>query len=128
VTRFVVPLLLATLLLVACGQDNDDSASVYQQSGESVAVGVGQHFAIELDSNPTTGYSWQLTAPPGSQVTLIDEDYTPTGPQTAGSGGVQRFTFEAAAAGTTSLAFGYVRPWETGVAPAKTATFPVKVS
>jgi inhibitor of cysteine peptidase len=127
-TRLVGPLLLATLLLVACGQDNDDSASVYRQSGESVAVGVGQRFAIELDSNPTTGYSWQLTAPPGGQVTLIDEDYTPAGPQTAGSGGVQRFTFEGTATGTTSLAFGYARPWETGVAPANTATFPVKVS
>jgi inhibitor of cysteine peptidase len=126
-TRFVAPLVLATLLLVACGQDNDDSAAVYH-SGESVSVGVGQHFAIELDSNPTTGFSWQLSAPPGAQVTLIDEDYTPTGPQTAGSGGVQRFTFEAAATGTTSLAFAYVRPWETGVAPANTATFPVKVS
>ncbi len=126
-TRLVAPLVLAALLLVACGQDNDDSALVYR-AGESVAVGVGQHFSVELDSNPTTGYSWQLSAPPGAQVTLVDEDYTPAGPQTAGSGGVQRFTFEAAATGTTSLAFAYVRPWETGVAPAQTATFPVKVS
>jgi len=126
-TRLVAPLVVAALLLVACGQDNDDSASTYR-TGESVAVDVGQHFAIELDSNPTTGYSWQLSAPPGSQVSLIDEDYTPSGPQNAGSGGVQRFTFEASATGTTSLAFAYVRPWETGVAPANTATFPVKVS
>jgi inhibitor of cysteine peptidase len=127
-TRLVAPVVLATLLLVACGHDNDDSASVYRQSGETVAVGVGERFAIELDGNPTTGYSWQLSAPPGAQVTLIDSDFTPTGPQQAGTGGVQRFTFEATATGTTSLAFAYVRPWETGVAPADTASFPVKVS
>ena len=64
-------------------------------------------------------FSWQLTAPPGNQVRLIDEDYTPTAAEQVGSGGVQRFTFETTATGSTSLAFGYVRPWETGVAPAQ---------
>jgi inhibitor of cysteine peptidase len=127
-TRFVAPLLLAALLLGACGRDDDDSVVIYQQPGESITVVTGKRFAVELEANPTTGYSWQLTAPPGDQVQLIDSDYTPAGPQQPGSGGTQRFTFQATATGTTSLAFGYVRPWETGVAPTKTATFPVKVT
>jgi inhibitor of cysteine peptidase len=118
---------LATLLLVACGRDGDDSVVAYQQPGASIAVGVGQRFAVELDGNPTTGYSWQLAAAPGDQVRLVDDDFTPSGGQ-IGSGGVQRFTFEALATGTTSLAFAYVRPWETGVAPVNAAQFPVKVT
>ena len=127
-TRLVAPLLLAALLLAACGREDDDSVIVIQQPSESISVGVGQRFAVELEANPTTGYTWQLSAPPGDQVHLVDSDFTPTGPQQPGSGGMQRFTFEAVASGSTSLAFGYVRPWETGVAPAQTATYPVKVT
>jgi inhibitor of cysteine peptidase len=126
--RLVAPLLLAALLLAACGRDSDDSVVVYQQPGESITVESGKRFAVELDANPTTGYTWQLTADPGGQVQLVGSEYTAAGTQLPGSGGTQRFTFQATATGTTSLAFGYVRPWETGVAPAKTATFPVKVT
>jgi inhibitor of cysteine peptidase len=127
VTRLVGVLVVALLVLVACGSDNDDSVTVYR-SGDSVSAGNGSKFMIELEANPTTGYSWQLSAPPGDQVSLIDQDYTPTGQQQPGSGGVQQFTFEAKTAGKTTLAFDYVRPWEKDVAPAQTATFPVTVT
>jgi inhibitor of cysteine peptidase len=115
-------------VLVACGNDNDDSVvNIYQQSGETISVGVGQHFAVQLAANPTTGFSWQLTADPGSQVQLLGHTYVAGTPQQPGSGGNELFTFQAVAAGSTTLAFGYSRPWETGVAPAQTAAFPVKV-
>jgi inhibitor of cysteine peptidase len=127
--RSLVPLLLVTVLLVACGKDNDDSVvSIHQQSGETISVGVGQHFAVQLPANPTTGFSWQLTADPGGQVQVLGHTYVAATPQQIGSGGNELFTFQAVSAGTTTLAFGYSRPWETGVAPAQTATFPVKVS
>jgi len=128
VKRLLATLMVVTLLVAACGRDDDDSVVVYRPPTDSINAGVGQRFAVELNGNPTTGFSWQLTAPPGNQVRLIDEDYTPASTDQVGSGGVQRFTFEATSAGLTSLAFGYVRPWETGVAPAQTAAFAVKVA
>jgi inhibitor of cysteine peptidase len=126
--RLLAPVLLLSVLLVACGKDSDDSVIIYQQSGQTITVGVGQHFAVQLDANPTTGYTWQLTADPGAPVQVLGHTYTPAPPQQPGSGGTELFTFQAVAAGTSTLAFGYVRPWETGVAPAQTAAFPVKVS
>ena len=45
-----------------------------------------------------------------------------------GAAGVQRFEFQGTAAGSTTLTFNYLRPWEQGTAPAKTATFPVTVT
>jgi inhibitor of cysteine peptidase len=120
--------MVALLVLAACGSDNDDDVTVFRQPGEAVDVGNGSKFMIELEANPTTGYSWQLSAPPGDQVSLVDQDYTQTGTQQPGSGGVQQFTFQAKATGSTSLAFDYLRPWEKDVAPAQTATFSVKVS
>ena len=126
--RLLAPVLLLSVLLAACGGDSDDSVTTYQQSGQTITVGAGQHFAVQLDANPTTGYTWQLTTDPGSQVKVLGHTYTPAPPQQPGSGGTELFTFQAVAAGTTTLAFGYLRPWETGVAPAQTAAFPVKVS
>jgi inhibitor of cysteine peptidase len=128
VTRLVWVIATACLVLAACGSDNDDSVVVYRQPGDTVSVSGGKRFMIELEANPTTGYTWQVSAAPGDQVRLVDQDYTPTGTQQPGSGGVQQFTFEARSAGSTTLAFDYVRPWEKDVAPAQTATFPVKVT
>ena len=53
---------------------------------------------------------------------LVGSEYTAAGTRLPGSGGTQRFTFQATATGTTSLAFGYARPWQTAWR-AKTATF-----
>jgi inhibitor of cysteine peptidase len=126
--RLLAPVLLLSVLLVACGTDGDDSVIIYEQSGQTITAGVWQHFAVQLDANATTGYTWQLTADPGAQVQLLGHTYTPAPPQQPGSGGTELFTFQAVAAGTTTLTFGYLRPWETGVAPVQPAAFPVKVS
>ena len=99
----------------------------YSQSGTAITVQVGKRFQIELESNLSTGYSWQLAQAPGDQLTLVDDDYVGQGSQ-PGAAGVQRFEFQGAAAGSTTLTFNYLRPWEQGTAPAKTATFPVTVS
>jgi enoyl-CoA hydratase/carnithine racemase len=45
-----------------------------------------------------------------------------------GAGGTQEIRIEGVAAGTATLEFGYRRPWETGVPPTETASFPVTVS
>jgi predicted secreted protein len=120
--------LLLVPLVVAAGCGGDDSTTVYRQAGQAINVGRGKQFVIELESNPSTGYSWQLAASPGEQVTLVDHDYSPVGEQKPGSGGVQKFTFEGAAVGSATLSFGYSRPWEKDVAPTRTAEFPVTVT
>ena len=117
--------LLPVLALSACGDDS--SVPTYSQSGTAITVQVGKRFQIELESNLSTGYSWQLAQAPGDQLTLIDDDYVGKGGQ-PGAAGVQRFEFQGAAAGSTTLTFNYLRPWEQGTAPAKTATFPVTVT
>lgn len=120
--------LLVVPLVVAAGCGGDDSTTVYRLAGQAINVGRGKRFVIELESNPSTGYSWQFATSPGDQVTLVDHDYSPVGEQKPGRGGVQKFTFEGAAVGSTTMSFEYSRPWEKDVAPARTAEFPVTVS
>jgi inhibitor of cysteine peptidase len=126
--RLAGVLALPLLILTACGNDDAGGAgTVYDQPGEQVTVEAGEQFTIELASNPSTGYTWQLAQPPGDQVALVDQDYEPEGDPRPGSSGFQRFVFEGMKVGTTELTFSYLRPWETGVPPTDTATFPVSV-
>lgn len=99
-------------------------------NGTTVALAVGQTLLVDLAANPSTGYSWVVTALP-SVVETVGEPAFKGGPtQTTavvGAGGVETLTFRAKAAGTGKLDLGYVRPWETGVAPAQTYSVTLEV-
>jgi inhibitor of cysteine peptidase len=92
-------------------------------NGSTVPVAPGTPIILELDSNPTTGYSWMVTSlPDAGHVALdspIDGVYTatPVASSVVGSGGTQSWDLHATKAGTTSIALAYARPWESGVPP-----------
>ena len=107
----------------------DESAN-----GTTVTVAPGTPIILELASNATTGYTWLPTTLPDDARVAMDE---PAGgtyvapsaePGLTGAGGTHAWTFTAVAAGTTDLGLGYVRPWESGVAPIEmfAVTFVVK--
>jgi inhibitor of cysteine peptidase len=81
-----------------------------------------------LDSNPSTGYGWQV-----GQVddAVLKQQGEPQFIQPAdappGAGGAQVFLFTAAAGGSTTLTLVYKRSFEPDVAPVQTFTVPVTV-
>jgi inhibitor of cysteine peptidase len=93
-------------------------------SGYQEAAGI----RIELEGNPTTGYSWTYTAGTEGIVKEISADYIKkeTAPGVIGSGGVFVFVFEGLAPGETELRFVYSRPWDS-VEPAREAIYLVRV-
>ncbi len=94
-----------------------------------VELGVGGRATLELEANPTTGYQWELSAEPDAAiVTVISDTYVAGGSDAVGAGGTQRMVIEGVAAGTTTLALRYVRPWESDVDPTDTATYDITVS
>ena len=78
---------------------------------------------IELDGNPTTGYTWVYTMLPEGIVREVSNDYVPNRTNVVGSGGKFIFTFEAITEGATELNFSYLRVWEEGIAPAQTVIY-----
>jgi inhibitor of cysteine peptidase len=96
--------------------------------GTTIRVAKGSTLEVALDSNPTTGFDWQLAGAVPSQVTTVGStlEATATG-DSVGAGGIRVFTYTAATAGTGTLRLEYVRPWEKGVPPAKTFTLTVVV-
>ena len=99
--------------------------------GRSETVKRGDTLAIHLDANPTTGYRWELARLAGSSVVQIGlPDYQPetaAGVPRVGAPGHTTFRFRAMQSGTSSIELAYRRPWETGVAAAKTVRFEIAV-
>ena len=92
-----------------CGEAPDPPADPTTQA---IAATVGVPFSITLDSNPTTGYSWDLaTALDPNVVDLLHHSYQRSG-GAMGAGGTEIWTFEPLCAGFTTIVLRYRRPWE----------------
>lgn len=101
-------------------------------NGSDVTLAVDDLLVVTLDSNKTTGYSWNLSAISDTSVIAKagDTEYinpTPTDPPLMGQGGQEVWTFEALAAGTATISMKYIRTWETEAEPAETFEITVTV-
>jgi inhibitor of cysteine peptidase len=92
----------------------------------------GQILVITLESNPTTGYRWEVVEDQESILEQIGEsEFKPSDegePPMAGAGGWEIFRFKAISAGQTTLRLVYRRPWEEGVEPINTFSINVLVN
>jgi len=105
---------------------NEDDA------GSQVELEQGQILVVTLESNPTTGYSWEVVETQGSVLEQMGEaefKQSDTGePPLVGAGGWEIFRFKAISAGQMTLKLSYRRPWEEGVEPVKTFSIQVAVN
>jgi predicted secreted protein len=72
----------------------------------AINVARGDIFVVELESNPSTGYRWNLTLEQG-QARLLREEFS-TVSDADGAGGKSLYVFEATAAGQIKLHADYV--------------------
>jgi len=76
-------------------------------------IAVNESFQIELNSNPTTGYSWKWTNK--TSVTIVetfDFQFKSDEPVLAGSGGKEVWKFKGVKSGTDTIRLEYCRSWE----------------
>lgn len=126
----MIAFLLFTFLLTflsSCAKP--ESILTAGDNGHEVTIKQGQILTISLESNPTTGYGWQVVEMDASILAQSGEtEYRQTSGTEglAGAGGVETLRFEALAAGQTTLTLGYMRSWES-VPPLETFTLQVTV-
>lgn len=139
----LVVVAMAVLTVAGCGSEGGSSSATAGGSATSsggggggkvyttspVDVTVDDKFTISLEANPSTGYSWELTGPLDDKVVVeLGSDHQPGQGTGVGVPGQQLFRFQAVGKGTATIGLQYVRPWETGVPPAKTSDFTVNVT
>ena len=101
-----------------------------KDDGQTLDLAKGQDLMIKLPANPSTGYTWVVLSMP-SVVESVGEpafaSKAPEGSAIAGAGGTMTLTFRAVDAGAGKLDLGYMRPWETDVAPEKSYSLNLSV-
>ncbi|MCL4394900.1 MAG: protease inhibitor I42 family protein [Chloroflexi bacterium] len=112
----VLVLALFAVLLTACAEEVGAIDMTPANNGESILTNENQAIHITLDSNPTTGFKWNLVTPPDDKVLkFVSSDYVPdkTGSTSrVGAGGHEVWAFTTTGRGTTSLSLAYFRPFD----------------
>ena len=89
-----------------------------------IETNVGKSFIITLDSNPTTGYQWQIARQMDTgMVELIDSQYIAPKTGLVGAPGHEEWHFKAIKEGKAIISFEYVRPWEKDELPSQAESF-----
>lgn len=113
--------LLLAILLAACKSTTEIGPKGL------VETSVGKEFKIVLDSNPSTGYHWEIVGDLDDKVVeFVSKDYRADQPAAPGSGGSDVWVFKAVGTGDTTITLGYYPP-DPSAEPAQTQTFTVTV-
>lgn len=118
--------ILAACLVAGCSS----TVQAYTDPEVTIDTDANGEFAIliALDSNPTTGYSWEASYDE-TRLELVEEtyelgEYAEQG--LIGAGGTELFRFKALKSGEAQITMEYKRPWETEVLQQQVFTVDVK--
>jgi|GEM_PF-1468087 len=98
-------------------------------NGKAINLAAGDWLSVELESNPTTGYLWTLTANDGAVLRLLPEsgfEQAPGSEGATGAGGVQKFVFRALTPGAVELGISLFPPGGEEAEEVFTATVAVE--
>lgn len=95
---------------------NSIAHALSKSSDEEIVTNRNRQFSFALESNPSTGYSWQLNGSSydTSMIKKVSEKYSAPASirPMVGAPGKQTFTFKALKPGSASIILQYKRPWE----------------
>ncbi len=122
----VSTMLVFAAFAAGCGEE---PVKEFSDQGVQVEVAAGREFALSIESNPTTGYQWQLDGTPEKSILEFKKSvYQPPDKSAPGAPGREILTFKAKGRGEAAVALKYVRAWEDKtIPPKKTAVFLVVV-
>ena len=113
IIRLLVIIALCCFICPHVAADNESYAM--SNNNSDISVEIEGTFGISLESNPTTGYEWDVKECDYSVLELVNTDYVTAknqSPPVVGAGGLQKWTFRGLKDGETTLKLVYLRSWE----------------
>jgi inhibitor of cysteine peptidase len=123
----LVTSMLAISLFIGCV---NGAVNAYSDPEEIIGSSPEKEFVIliALESNPTTGYSWQASC--DSTILELVEEAFELGiyakENIVGAGGTQLFRYKALKSGEAEIIFVYKRSWEPEILDIKVFTVDIK--
>lgn len=105
----------AAVLAVGRSQSWQPESYTVEGEGYSAQVVNGSELILDLDANPTTGYSWSITSMPEqftSDYNMYVQDEAEEG--MTGVGGKQEYHILTLDDGTGTMTFEYEQEWDGG--------------
>lgn len=87
--------------------------------GSQIGLNAGDQLSVTLESNPTTGYLWEIQDVNAKILQPVGEWVFQSSSDRMGAGGHEIRQFVAIAGGVTALELVYHRPWERDAPPAE---------
>jgi len=116
------------LSLLACASAPSQVSVDASYAGKEVEVAAGGSLTVTLESNPTTGFEWELASNTDEAVLeLVGSKYEAPEGAVPGAGGKEVWTFKALKKGNSTISMEYSRSWEEGVETAETFVLTVVV-
>jgi C1A family cysteine protease/predicted secreted protein len=138
-TRWTAVICLIVVLLVSLGGMTSAASPpasagpqeirvTERDNGRAVDLN-GEVLVLNLESNPSSGYGWQVQGPKSGLLRQLDAtDWLPHTQGKLGGPGTQVLRFAATGKGRATLTLVYVRPWETAAAPARSYSLEVRAA
>jgi inhibitor of cysteine peptidase len=102
-----------------------------KDNGSEVELAPGEGLSITLESNPSTGFRWEVAEIDESILQQAGEAHyapaDPGQPPLPGQGGRETLRFQAVGPGRTTVQLAYRRSWEKDVEPRKTYSLHIVV-
>lgn len=110
----------------ACG-DGDIQVLTDARIGSEIEVSSGEQFEIRLDSNPSTGYGWEIAEMTSPELVVLESrTHVAADTDLVGVAGTDVFVFTAVG-GAGVLRLEYIRAFDDPVVPAQVAEFLVRI-
>lgn len=121
----ILSMLTAAALFAGCCCTENSGGFELSQNRAQISRNAAEQFSVVLESNPTTGYGWNVSVPSG--VNMLAQNYIPdnSAPNLCGAGGIEKFDFVVPQKGSYEIKFEYRRPWEKNVPALHTRTLQV---
>ena len=122
--RRIVPTLVlvcVSVLMLACSSTSTSPNNIFYAWNQKAEIGVGDTLTVTLESNPTTGFEWELREFSEEGILeLMGSEYQP-GEEAKqdipvpGAGGLEVWTFKGIKKGQTVIFLDYNQPWDSGI-------------
>jgi len=114
---FLTVFLVLIVSISACTSVANDQPLTAKNAGKIIEMNIGDTFSVELEGNPSTGYTWEVADMDIAVLKQVGETEFKTRSDLVGASGILILRFETIGRGETTLNLVYHRPWEEDIPP-----------